>query len=109
MGSIRLLTEGDEMSKHTKGPWMRSIAGPKHPIHIYAPLSKGAIVAEIGSHDNYNEANAQLIAAAPELLEALEIAVAIIYAVIKLHGEPHKKGKEEFIKIVSTIKKAKGA
>lgn len=66
------------MSKHTPGPWTfkgRTVRGP-HPrdpegrtrIVVNAIWDRGTYVGEA-------EANARLIAAAPELLEALEIAL----------------------------------
>jgi len=70
--------------KCTPGPWSASIAGPGESIHIYKPMLdetistgyEGAIIAEIGNHSNYNEANAVLIAAAPELRDACEAALS---------------------------------
>lgn len=59
--------------KHTKGPWSRNIKPASHyPIifagrntHVAQVISKGLTTDEI-------EANCDLIAAAPELLEALK-------------------------------------
>ena len=68
------------MSKHTPGPWSsRHIDG--FPTSIVA---EGAAIAVASSHDNGTdtelpaEANARLMAAAPELLEALEKAGDLI-------------------------------
>ena len=69
------------MSKHTPGPW--SIDNPKKGhVCISAPESRfwdlAKVVwqndcdAELGQPSPQEEANARLIAAAPELLEALE-------------------------------------
>lgn len=57
-------------AKHTQGPWKRGVTSPK----IYG--ADGEPVARAW-HDRdaiEREANARLIAAAPELLEALEAA-----------------------------------
>ena len=63
------------MSKHTPGPWSlrgRTIRGP----HPKDPKGRTRIVAaaiwDRGTYVDEAEANADLIAAAPELLEALE-------------------------------------
>ena len=61
-------------TKHTPGPWTadRQYIEKKMP-----PGSNRKIIAEVYWHvyDEY-EANARLIAAAPELLEALELLVS---------------------------------
>ena len=69
------------MNAHTRGPWIQDhfqYAG-EHQRDIYAELEDGsrvqvAAVAEmLGIRPHWEpEANARLIAAAPELLEALE-------------------------------------
>ena len=66
------------MSQHTPGPWSlrgRTIRGP----HPKDPKGRTRIVANAvwdrGTYVDEAEANAHLIAAAPELLEALEIAL----------------------------------
>lgn len=65
------------MSKHTRGPW--KVIGPDsmHP-------SQAMVCATIGVQiysaplTNETEANAHLIAAAPDLLEALKEALALM-------------------------------
>lgn len=59
------------MSEHTQGPWLPQIWGDGS-ISIEAPGS--ITIARI--NDNDAEANARLIAAAPELLDACELLVA---------------------------------
>ena len=65
-------------TKHTRGPWKA------HPIEMnyglpYAPVSAKTLLAKVYSEafGDYaqSEANARLIAAAPDLLEALKILV----------------------------------
>lgn len=63
------------MSKHTPGPWTfkgRTVRGP----HPRDPEGRTRIVANAiwgrGTYVGEAEANARLIAAAPEVLEALE-------------------------------------
>lgn len=59
------------MSKHTPGPW-RAIAQTNAAWEIAGPERKGyaeGLVCRV----TLNEANARLIAASPDLLEALEM------------------------------------
>ena len=61
------------MNKHTPGPWKQSL-----PDECWIIAADGTDIAEtIGDYDDENvwpvmEANARLIAAAPDLLEALK-------------------------------------
>lgn len=57
------------MVKHTPGPWDYDMGD----FSIYA-LNDGTPIAAIDNEQHGNEADAQLIAAAPELLAALEYA-----------------------------------
>lgn len=60
------------MSNHTKGPWV-AIARTNAYIDIEAPEQHGYSAKIIASISLINhEANARLIAAAPDLLEALQ-------------------------------------
>jgi hypothetical protein len=62
-------------SKHTKGPWFRNIrAGGKYPTVFAGRNNHVAVVQQQESADE-TEANIDLIAAAPELLEALRSCV----------------------------------
>lgn len=59
-------------TKHTPGPWGRNIrAGGKYPI-IYAGRNQHVAQAVQQKDSAETEANIDLIACAPELLEALE-------------------------------------
>lgn len=68
-------------AKHTPGPWE---FGPNHSstglagqlvVRPAGEFPNGEWVADVGSmYDDHREANARLIAAAPELLEALLVA-----------------------------------
>lgn len=67
------------MSKHTTGPWNIGCANFKEEaeIGIHGPGADGFVICDLQA-DGYDEdtqkANAKLIAAAPDLLEALESA-----------------------------------
>ena len=64
------------MSKHTPGPW--SFYTEPQPSGCPIVGAKGLMIAQLAHSINYNDqaetaiANARLIAAAPELLEALQ-------------------------------------
>ena len=68
------------MSKHTPGPWMATTAGPVmegySQGHAIASLEQNTLVAgcfsDVRGGTAIAAANAQLIAAAPDLLAALE-------------------------------------
>lgn len=66
------------MSQHTPGPWEIDQA-IRHGFTVYSEQS-GFIVGYMDEEGRYgaveSEANARLIAAAPDLLEALETIVA---------------------------------
>jgi hypothetical protein len=60
------------MSKHTPGPWV-AVARTNAYIEIEAPEQHGYSAKKVASTSLTNhEANARLISAAPDLLEALQ-------------------------------------
>ncbi len=62
------------MSKHTPGPWNYHVDNQSEYTHTITAVSRPAtspIIADVVKHPS-SEANARLIASAPELLEALE-------------------------------------
>lgn len=69
------------MSKHTTGPWSTSVDGHRTTINTTA-LATGPLARIPHASDNVPrhefEANARLIAAAPEMLEMLKVAAARI-------------------------------
>jgi hypothetical protein len=63
--------------KHTSGPWIVGGMAKADGAFDYAIMAEGQIIAEVfgrTSEENFqpSDANALLIAAAPEMLEALE-------------------------------------
>ena len=90
------------MSKHTPGPWEAS-----HDIgaNCVATITSGWVVVPIGADPNKFDAkaDAQLIAAAPEMLEALRAMLA--------SGLPNDKdanGIDATQKAIAAINKARG-
>lgn len=81
--------------KHTKGPWKYAedtedlLAGREVvAMNIYAPdklCGHVASVGALGMAANEIEANAHLIAAAPEMLEALEAIAALTDGTLSTH------------------------
>jgi hypothetical protein len=91
--------------KHTQGPWI---------AYLYGKDSYGRTIATVGVNDGDNricelcavdlpvdsiEANAHLIAAAPDLLAALKTGVALLVG----HGKPVDQA------MLEAIAKAEGA
>ena len=68
------------MSKHTPGPWAPGHPGQDDDRHVVCSLSEGwSVVALQADPAKYEpEADARLIAAAPELLESLETLHSIL-------------------------------
>lgn len=59
------------MSKHTPGPWAANFEAGRYVITYQAELGPRMALAITGGHFPDHEANARLIAAAPELLSVL--------------------------------------
>lgn len=90
---------------HTPGPWKiewQNIV-TEHPADI-------GIVVIYGNIGQPVEANARLIAAAPELLQACKLALHIIQLEIYNSGlgEPHQQLKRDVTQITDAITKATG-
>ena len=90
------------MNKHTPGPWVADLQTEQ----VYS--EEGVIVYELGT----NEADARLIAAAPDLLGSLEDCVSELELYANTH---HPKGadgaRDHMVKIMlarSAIAKARG-
>lgn len=110
---------------HTPGPWEIQDLAP--PINIYGPEREDGTrpwVAECGGDEPYNsqtdEANARLIAAAPDLLEAcrraagyLQTAGEHIDAAVEFGGDVNSHAMQDNIErgladIAAAIAKATG-
>ena len=64
-------------TKHTPGPWTYAIGQGLYEQRYVIDSTPGRALAVCAGFEPRNEANARLIAAAPELLEALEAFKAI--------------------------------
>lgn len=65
------------MSGHTPGPWRVGITTDSDEIEVVSDARPYVCMALPGALDGVTEANARLIAAAPELLEAVERLVCV--------------------------------
>jgi hypothetical protein len=102
------------MTTHTPGPWKIGYSTVRPIIEIYrlADDRKSALtIAEIDCSQNFDEAeaNARLIAAAPDLLEALE-EITRRYALLdaRLVAGQHNEPNGTITRARATIAKAKG-
>lgn len=68
-----------ERTKHTPGPWTADLDGYDYEI-CQGPLLIAELGSWPGSQGAEQIANARLIAAAPDLLEALKACEALIHA-----------------------------
>ena len=93
---------------HTPGPWNLSKSGDGKSITIGEGQSSwGTRVGEVYRDDidsDEADANARLIAAAPEMLEALIDA----YKIIRRHENPDLPGSAELRSIKALIERATG-
>jgi hypothetical protein len=107
------------MSKHTPGPWHvvchtseDGRIGPGDDWTVYGRNTTHAIAFE-GGHNPHAEADARLIAAAPDLLEALQALLELdVYAdcpgLVSVGGYDNSDA-EEVIKARAAIQRAVGA
>ena len=98
--------------KHTSGPWkLRSdalIVG-NNDVNMSIAIAYDKSSAADGVSREEMEANARLIAAAPDMLEALETLTAIV-GLTAIKYENQKEMLQEAYNIaIAAIKKAKGA
>lgn len=98
-------------TKHTPGPWriFWGRDGNTYPLNIWGPVGSDhaafrSVVTSFGRKaSDESTANANLIAAAPELLEALK---AILDTTAFAHDEPEAEVHQ---RALSAIRKAEGA
>ena len=96
-------------TKHTPAPW--NIAVGYSAQYHYITVPDVGVVAEVHKQSRNAEANARLIAAAPELLEALRDTCNTLYA---LRDHAIEQGLQASVeqmaidKIIAAIAKAKG-
>lgn len=79
-------------AKHTPGPWKIDVElGSRHGEFLIAKdagdRGRGIAIAETRAGSGSERANARLIAAAPELLAALQDALQLIELVVLFEGD----------------------
>jgi hypothetical protein len=99
-------------TRHTPGPWRvdRAHARPQEsdPLAIYAPNGDRLAILTDESTDEWR-ANAQLMAAAPELLAEAEVALALIkQGGDDLARKTYFKSNVVMARLQAVIDKAKG-
>lgn len=88
-------------TKHTPGPWLRNVRSQgRYPV-IYAGRNTHVAVAQQMATPDETEANIDLIAAAPEILEALMELERIVSA--------HPSFQNEWTHAASVIGSARAA
>ena len=92
---------------HTPGPWHTGGTGGLIVFDASGYATANATVFHGRNEDGESAANARLIAAAPELLEALELAVATIERLGVQRG-PFKSGQGTLDVALAAIAKARG-
>jgi hypothetical protein len=96
------------MSKHTSGPWTATkfnpVTGEIDDCYLYVEPGIAVIERKVKGRDQHDIADAHLISAAPDLLEALELYMAAG------HGNSTHFGDQAgaYSKAVAAIAKAKG-
>lgn len=94
------------MAKHTPGPWkatLRTVTAPETEDRL--PLD----VRLYGGNADDNRANARLIAAAPDLLEALQECKQLLDMVLCVQGGLPPDANGPAAKALAAIRKATGA
>ena len=90
---------------HTPGPWEIIEVERFGKIHVYGPSNK-PIVADVNTYKHDGEANARLIATAPELLECLQSCLAYVKRYYKTLPDD---GQEQDFLMVAVIYPAEEA
>lgn len=83
------------MSKHTPGPWHITVGAAYRQIEAV----DGTLICFAASNNWANKANARLIAAAPDLLQALKAALTVL---------PDSVGDFDYNAAVDAVAKATG-
>ena len=91
------------MSRHTPGPWKVDTQGPPHIVIMpeIADHGCGFKYAAVGGGNE--DANTALIAAAPDMLEALNNLIGMWR-----NGRPMYKGQAEYHDAIAAVRKARG-
>ena len=100
------------MSKHTPGPWFITNPHSMGTFYIESRIRPGILqeVASCGPTENndHREANARLIAAAPDLLAALQAVLDSLGALTKRHELLNYMSEQEADSVFAAIAKALG-
>ena len=98
------------MAGHTPGPWGLYARTDGWQVYSESRSHVGYAYASVMDPPEVGVANAALIVSAPELLEALEAAVADLEQTLRWRGEGWECSEDELLgKARAAIAKARGA
>ena len=95
-------------TKHTPGPWHRNVAPATKYTVIFAGRNEHIAAIRHAKIGDEAEANHDLIAAAPDLLAALENAANVLAALATGQLEKIERDSPALMKCRAAIAKAKG-
>ena len=100
-------------AQHTTGPWIYAIPGDSFVASDSGLICRRPAVSGGGSAPSNWEANARLIAAAPDLLDALQYLAAEFRSVVNSEFATHRcpdpaKDDPAYLKAMAAITKAIG-
>ncbi len=103
-------TEPIVLAQHTPGPWTYSDDGLGFSVHHIHDDAKGRVVAKTRERFDGDEANARLIAAAPEMLDALrDILPAAEWELESLRDQESDESEKAARILAKNIAKARAA
>jgi hypothetical protein len=93
--------------KHSPGPWrLNEHVSPYNAWTVYD--TQGYVVASMGKRGAMTVPNAHLIAAAPELLHALEVAAQALQEALDAGEFWQENAKDDLPALRATLAKARG-
>lgn len=97
-------------TKHTPGPWLDESAGSDAMVRTCANADRAMMIdcTRSGNTPTEDKSNARLIAAAPDLLAALERMTDAYDSLLRAYEKPHGWGFLESQLARETIARAKG-
>lgn len=92
----------NKQTKYTKGPWKATT------WCVWGPNNEYVAATKTGIDEEEEQANAQLIAKTPQIIDALEDMIALVESMDGFDPCEGEKGHYEYSKARSVIEMAKG-